>query len=276
MLITIPSCDSASIIGDSFRSVGAWPVMVVDNASEDGSVALARELLPQAQIITRAQRLSRVSSWQSVIDNFLTSNANWMKWLFAGDTLFAPAVHDIQNAIEAYPEARLVVCNYIAVEEAKRWQWRPPALTGTKLLHPQESMLMVAKYANWFGPPLAHCIHREALSEVTIPDGFSWCADGAFCLAIASRYPVLYLDVNVGEFHVSKRRYFSAREGSPEAIFEESLLRLRALEFLQEHDSHADLMSSIQFDAFKRLVKRGELNVAGHIFDKAKRLIGGK
>jgi hypothetical protein len=270
--VALPICDSEAFMEETLLSVAsAQHVLVVDNASKDQSLVMIQQLAPTAKVISFQNRLDRIASWQRTADTFLQQPFAWMKWLFAGDVINVEALNEVHKVVKEYPEAKLAICNYIAVEKDKKWLWKPPQLKKTQLLYPKDSQLLAAQHGNWFGPPLAHLVHRDALNTARIPTGLSWCADGAFCLEIASKHPVLYLDIAIGEFRAVKRRYFSTRSGSPEAIFEDSLLRLRAAEAVKEHASHPHLISAIQFDAAKRLILRKDMNIFQRLASKAKR-----
>lgn len=269
MQVVVPTYNSEAILADTLRSVENLPLLVVDNASKDRTVELVERLAPHAQVITRSTPLSRVQSWQASIEAFVHStDSTWMKWLFSGDLLYAHQLSALQQAIKAHPEARLVICNYLAVEE-RSFSWRPPHLRGSTLLYPQDSLEMVTQYGNWFGPPLAYSIHREALLKCKIPEGLTWAADAAFCLEVASKFPVLYLDLEIGEFHVKNRQYFKKCGESPQAIFEESLIRLKACEATQNQE----MVSKVQFDAFRRLLLTGDMQIKKQLLAKLKHLL---
>jgi hypothetical protein len=212
--------------------------LIVDNASDDGTAEILRER--GADVIVNEQRLGRVENWSRAVRVFLeSSDATWMKWVFAGDRLLPGAAGVLDRAIAAYPEAKLISATY---------QWKHPdgnvtpfrSLQETKLVLPGESLQRFVLQGNFLGGPIAIALHRDVLP--TLDFGLQpWVADWQASLEVARRHPVLYVDEQIGFFDASRGRYHRAHEGEPYTMLQDIGMRYMALAHLRELAPQLDL-----------------------------------
>lgn len=205
--------------------------LVSDNASSDRTGDLAAAA--GARVVRQPVALSRLGSWRAAIDAFATeTDAAWLKWLFAGDELLPEAADVLDAGLAAHPEARLVVCEYLIRDAGGRLErWR--TVGETRLLEPADSLLRSATDGNWFGAPIAHLVHRDAVADVEFGCQ-PWVADWQACLSVAARHPVLYIAEPIGIFDMASRRYYSAQARRVGSLVQELSLRLQSLERLRE------------------------------------------
>jgi hypothetical protein len=202
-----------------------FDVTVIDNKSTDDSGKIAKDrgwTMYQRPIHTN----NRVDNWKTAVEHFLDSKGEWCKWLFTGDHLHSSSYLTLKRAIEKYPAARLIIAEYDIVSEksSKRWSIFPQ----TTLINPQDSMLLIAQLGNWFGSPIGHCFHRDAIINGFSFGHWNWAADMQFTMEIAKKHPVLYLKECIGEFHENERKTFSIQCNSLKASVEEYHIRHHA------------------------------------------------
>jgi hypothetical protein len=212
--------------------------LMVDNASDDGTAEILRER--GADVVVNERRLTRVENWAQSIKVFLaTSDATWLKWVFAGDRLLPGAAGILDRATEAYPEAMLIAAVY---------DWKLPdgnmvpvrSLTETKLVQPAESLQRFVLQGNWLGGPIALALHRDVLADVNF--GLQpWVADWQASMEIARRHPILYVDEKIGFFDSSRGRYHRAHEADVYTMVQDIGMRYLALQHLHELMPHLDL-----------------------------------
>jgi hypothetical protein len=205
--------------------------LVVDNASNDGTADILTER--GADVVVNDRRLTRVENWRQAIRVFLeTSDAEWMKWMFAGDALAPGAAGVLDRALAAHPEAQLISCAY---------DWKLPdgnvtrfvSLKGTRIVLPHESLQRFMLQGNWLGGPIALALHREVLEDLEF--GLQpWVADWQASMEIARRHPVLYVTEPIGLFDASRPRYHSAHEKDAYTIVQDVGMRYQALQHLKE------------------------------------------
>jgi glycosyltransferase involved in cell wall biosynthesis len=274
--VVIPCYNSQDTIKSTLESVANFPVILIDNNSDDKTVEIASRSHRNLSVSRHTKHVSRTENWARAIEIFLKSDYEWMKWLFTGDILGPEAASILQEATTAYPESKLIVCNMVEVDGKQRRNWHPAGLTGTKLFYPKDALGHAAQYGNWFGPPLVQCIHRDALKELPSFGYLPWVADMEMALTIAKRFPVLYFAKTIGEFHFAHRKYFHKYRKSPKAIFEESLMQLKAIESYEELSNENEMSrkfaSKVQFQAFKRLLLRRDLSITEHLKGKFLRM----
>jgi hypothetical protein len=182
-----------------------------------------------------------------------------MKWLFAGDVLAPDFAAVAVRAIEAYPQARIIIGDNIHVDAGRRARHGIPG-GQPRLLQPAESLEMLAESGNWFDAPISQMFHRDALADGFEYGPFVWAADVYFCLNAAARVPTLYCGECFGEFHAQSRAHFGALRGSLRAELETALLREMAGARLEaitgDRVRHAELSAKIEADVLRRLGSR--------------------
>lgn len=229
----------------------------LDNASSDETVQVLRERgLP---VVENPGNLGRVGNWAACVRHFLASGRSWMRFWFAGDELLPASASAIARAIASDPEVRLVVSNiYLDRAEPGR-EFHDKSETAAEI-QPMELCRLIAGSGNWFGPPLAWAIHRNALLDGFDFGGLEWAADAWFMLGLASTHRVRYQPEPAGVFVSSARQHFARMRNSFRAALEDHLLRVRAAELLGQLSNNLgiqeELMAKIEDDLVARLLWR--------------------
>src|SRR3954471_2848237 len=214
-----------------WRPEAGFRHLVVDNASSDATARLLADR--GADVVVNDTRVSRVGNWARALEVFREiSDAQWMKWWFAGDELLPGAATILDAATRAHPAARLIVAEYLIRHPDGRLEhWR--MLPETRLVEPAEALALSVEKGNWFGSPIGHSMHRDALGDVEFGCQ-PWVADWQACLSIARRHPVLYVAQPVGIFDMASRRFHAAKAGRVDSLVQELSLRMQSLEALRE------------------------------------------
>ncbi|MBN4066910.1 glycosyltransferase, partial [Simkania negevensis] len=226
----IPAYNAETFLAETIQSASTLPVHCLDNGSTDATHAIASQHLPPDQVDRNAHALGRVENWNATIELFLKKDYSWMKWLFTGDLLVPEAPQLLAQAVIQASSCGMILFNYRAVLPGRSFLWRPKGIDPreSRILQPDETLYLVAKYGNIFGPPLAQCLHRDAMQDVRFSTGLHWAADMAFCLEIATKHPVFYCNEIIGEFRTDRRRVFSTQEQKLSSILEEQLVKTKA------------------------------------------------
>jgi hypothetical protein len=263
----IPSHNNSEHVGDSVRSAQGLPCIIVDNHSTDEHLSHLERLAANSgnvSLLRHDMNLGRIANWEFCVRHFLRSGRTWLKWLFAGDLLTSGVSQRIDALVERFPDARLIAGAFMLVDGRRRQLYRP--LPATRLILPAESMRLTAMYGNWFGPPSALCVHRDAVAEHFEFGTLPWSADLAFCVDVSARFPVAYIAEPLAEFHVSCRQFYSRHSGGQSTLLQEGLVRHGAIERFQTLTTNADQTA--------RLLRNTEATLAGHIFLAAIRRVG--
>ncbi len=229
--IYIPSYNNSAQVCESVASCPAGlPITISDNHSEPEHRRVLEGLRPRCDVVFHSANQGRVENWAFCVRHFVEQTERggpvWMKWLFAGDTLTPDITRLLEQALRGYPTARLVIAEHDMADETGRKRWR--TLEGTQLTEPARALRLAAATGNWFGPPLAHFVHRDAVAPGFDFGDLPWSADFRFCLTIAAAFPVLYLAQNVGVFHKRHRNYYAAHANSAQMVVEEAVVRIEA------------------------------------------------
>jgi hypothetical protein len=203
--------------------------LAVDNASADDTADAMRAA--GADVVVQPRPVGRVGNWRAGMEAFRTrTTLPWLKWLFAGDELLPGAADALQDAAAAHPEARLIVAEYV-MRHPDGSEQRFRELDTTRIVSPAEALERSAVRGNWFGSPIGHAFHRDALDDVEFGSQ-PWVADWQACLSIARAHPVLYVAECVGVFDIGSRRFFGARQDEVHSLVQELSLRQQSLEAL--------------------------------------------
>lgn len=129
--VVIPTKNAAAYIGETIASAlaqdGVTEVIVVDDASTDGTVSIARHVRdPRLRLMTND------ASGVSAARNLGARNArgDWLMFLDADDRLRPGAVMTLLAASEAAPHAVLVYGDYNTIDSAGRTIGRRDLLKG--------------------------------------------------------------------------------------------------------------------------------------------------
>lgn len=205
--------------------------LVIDNASSDDTAALAAAA--GAEVVVQPATVGRVANWVSAMHHFRErTSLPWLKWLFAGDELLPGAADLLDAAIAEYPQARLIVAEYlIRAADGTITHWRQ--LPETRIVMPGESLERSARDGNWFGAPIAQAFHRDVVGEVEFGSQ-PWVADWQAALTIARSHPVLYIAEPIGVFDLRSRRFFKTQELTVHSLVQELSLRQQSVQALTD------------------------------------------
>lgn len=288
--VYVPSYNNSHEVAQTVATCRGLVTLVSDNGSNGEHVAALHRLQEResdCEIVFHQHNQGRVANWAFCVRHFIEHGSGgeknaWMKWLFAGDRLREGAAEAALRAACSYPAARLIVAEHdMVASDGSRQRWRQ--LEKTQLIEPAAALRLTAERGNWFGPPLAHWVRRDAVA-----DGFDfgegdWSADLRFCLEIVLRggahAPVLYLAESVGEFRLAARRYFQAHGDSQIAALEEGAIRLEAArrykEWTGDEAGYNVLIQRIERDleaeAVRRVLQRSEERDSGNLAEQLAR-----
>lgn len=214
----------------SFEPVPGFHHVAVDNRSTDRTAEILRS--KGVEVVDQQHAVDRVENWDRCVTHFAAGSAQWMKWLFAGDRLFPHAAGVLADAVARYPEAGVVVAEYVIVSGDHREHWRQ--FPETRIVPPEEALGLAVTRGNWFGSPVGHMVRREAVLGGYTFGSLPWVADMQFCLSMAERWPVLYVAEPIGEFDMASRRFYGRQAGSMVAYLQEQCIRLLAVDRLSD------------------------------------------
>jgi hypothetical protein len=218
-----------------------------DNASTDGSgEALAAK---GVEVLRQPVSLGRVGNWRACIAHFLNTDAIWLKWLFTGDSLDSSAVDRFHHHLLAHPNARLATSAYWVQEEKGRHASR--AWEETVLVPPALAMKTASEKGNWFGPPSAVWLHREALTGGFDFGRLDFLADMQLFLDVAKVQPTLYIGEELATFDLRERRYHRDHSESQLARIEHAVMRYQAARNYFELSG-----DKLEYDRLSSLIER--------------------
>ncbi|MFZ5829166.1 MAG: hypothetical protein ACOY3P_03725, partial [Planctomycetota bacterium] len=233
----IPSYENSLLVCESVASARGLPCVVVDNGSLPEHMkrleALAESSCGQVTLIHHARDLGRLANWEFCLEHFRQSDRIWLKWLFAGDLLLPGAAEALQAAERAFPEARMIAAGFLHIQAERRMLLRPAE--HLKLYSPADSLVRTAREGNWFGPPSAWCLHREAVVEGCRFGSLPWSADLALAAEVAVRWPVAAQPRPVVEFHADRRMHYRCYVGTVGSLLQEGLVREESLRSWAPH-----------------------------------------
>jgi hypothetical protein len=212
--------------------------LVIDNASDDDTAQILADR--GADVIVNDTRLSRVDNWRRALEVFLEiGDADWMKWVFAGDRLLPGAADLLDAALAAQPDARIICAEYqFKHPDGAVTRFHP--IDETKLVTSVEALYRFALQGNWMGGPIGLALHRDVVAEIDF-GAHSWVADWQASLSLALRHPVLHVNRPIGHFDASRGRFHSAHSQDVSTIIQDAAMRYQALEHLRELAPHLPL-----------------------------------
>lgn len=212
--------------------------LVIDNASDDGTAQILSDR--GADVIVCEERVGRVENWARALQLFLqATDAEWMKWCFAGDRLLPGAAGVLDRAIAAYPDVKVITADY-QMKHPDGGVTKFQAMTDTKVVEPVESLYRFVLQGNWMGGPIAIALHRDVIEEIEFGH-LPWVADWQASFSLARKYPVLHVSEPIGLFDLTRGRYHTAHEKDVSTIAQDGAMRYQALAILREIAPHLPL-----------------------------------
>jgi hypothetical protein len=240
--------------------------LVIDNASDDATARVLSER--GADVVVYEERVGRVDNWRRALRAFLeVGDAEWMKWVFAGDQLLPGAASVLDRAIAAAPDAKVISASY-RFKHPDGGVTTAKAIDESKLVEPGEAMYRFALQGNWMGGPIAIALHRDVIEEVEFGE-HPWVADWQASLSLARRHPVLYVAEPIGLFDGSRGRYHTAHEKDVSTVVQDAAMRYQALGLLGELAPHlpldeieAKVDNWVTLEAVRRMNAKRDADVA--------------
>jgi GT2 family glycosyltransferase len=110
--IIVVSHNDATHLREALRSCARWapevPVIVVDNASSDGTIAMLRDQFPEVQLLAQTQNLGYGAGCNAGIAAACDSGAQWVMLLNQDAVLTDSAVQRLAAFLDATPAAAAV------------------------------------------------------------------------------------------------------------------------------------------------------------------------
>jgi len=210
------------------------------------------------KLLKHSHNIGRIGNWDFCVRHFLSSGAEWMKWLFAGDVLAADAARQFSAATASTTkEIGLMVMGHTMVLPSGPVPWRGVGPAG--VVDPGDAMKLIAREPNVIGAPTGHLVHRRAIEKHYSFGELPFVADMQFCVNIARRHSVLFADGNVGEFRTQARKYFSSNVNTFRSRMEMWCVRMCAADAYREitgdDPGHALLLENIENEVFGTLAE---------------------
>jgi hypothetical protein len=240
--------------------------LVIDNASDDDTAKILAER--GADVVVNETRVGRVDNWRRALQVFLeVGEAEWMKWVFAGDRLLPGAAAVLDRGISAHPDAR-VICAEYQLKHQDGGVTKVQPVAESKLIAPVESLYRFVLQGNWMGGPIAIALHRDVIAELEFGD-HPWVADWQASMSLARRHPVLHLAEPIGLFDGSRGRYHTAHEKDVSTVVQDAAMRYQALGMLREMAPHLPLDDAeakvdrwVTLEAVRRMNAKRDADVA--------------
>jgi glycosyltransferase involved in cell wall biosynthesis len=231
----IPSYNDSHWVKESLASTPDWDVVISDNASDEPHRSALGELAgPRVRIVRHEASLGRVGNWRACVEHFLSSGADWMKFLMAGDLHKPDASAIFCRAIQRHPTVRHIVPQIENVWPHGRSRWKPTY--QEVVLSPLKAMEGIVIGGNLFHGLSAPLVHIDALQDGFTfgEDTLNFCADMMFSMTIAMRMPTLFITDVTAEFITARRKSMQRGFRTLEHFLEEGLLRLRAADAVEK------------------------------------------
>lgn len=246
ILVCIPSYNSEEFIGLTLENLinqeyKDFEVIVVDNASEDRTFEVVEEFKEKAKNkgvkINTAQNeknIGRTQNWNKCLDIFLESDCKYLKFIFAGDTLYPDGLKTLAEGFKEHSDVGTVVGGYI-IRHINRDEDHK-LLGKTRVLEPLESLRLFVERGNWVGAPIACLFKKDAIAALRFAENLEWAADWKLYVDIANFYNTFYIHKDVGVFYVKHRKHFLEQARTSWSRHEELSIKQYVLSLIEDRD----------------------------------------
>lgn len=218
-------------------------LIAADSGSTDDTVGILRQR--GVRVLDPVTQRGRVENWNFCLSHFAKSDATWMRWLFAGDSLDEGSFTASLSAARQHPDVRMMVGGYHNCLGENACDKVLPVQEATRLTA-EAALRRSVLDGNWFGPPLTLWLHRELVASGAYDLGrHEWAADFFAATSAAATGGCLVLPIVQGTFNAIERAFFQKHRNSPQARLEslavrmEALLRLKANSAIDEEEAGA-------------------------------------
>lgn len=231
-------------------------IILIDNQSEDGTVALAQELIrghKNFELRINETNLGRTGNWNRCIKIFEESKCDILKFLFSGDELLQDCVASFETVYEQNEDIATVLWPLI---------YKEPCGTETVGLFSQGSTIfdfstLVDKqyYPNGLpGGLLCNAYSKKAISGLRFSDCFL--GVHTFQNTVMTRGRVAFLNTPLTTFHVQARGHFP-QQFRPEFVAEFSFAFAKGLDEAGNKltdKQRAQLTETLVIDSFRLML----------------------
>jgi glycosyltransferase involved in cell wall biosynthesis len=224
--VVLPNHNDARHLARAVRSVldqpgGADELIIVDDKSTDGSVALIRSLIAgrsNAQLIENPVNLGVYGAVDQGLDR---SRSDWVLFLAANDFVLPGIFERARACIARTPQAGLwSALSWMVDEEGQPVRLHPSPIVALRdcYLDPERCVQLALRLGNWFtGPTLMY--RRSALEEAGGFDpAYMGMSDLHTALIIASRHGTAYSPVPYGVIRDHAGSYSGKTLADPVAL----------------------------------------------------------
>ena len=227
--------------------------IVFDNQSTDGTAEIFAKR--GVKVIVAEGRNGRLDNWRACMMHFAQSGSEWMRWLFAGDTIKEGSSDYIREQLLTFPDTKILVGAFRNdLGEPKPQLVR--AVDEARWISPVQACRRAASEGNWFGPPLTVCMHRDVVLSGKFQFGeFEWAADYYAAVSSTAELGCLAVPGEFGTFCGAHRKFFQTKKNSSQARIETQAVRFFAARRLLQlgglQEEHDNLLAKIEKDAWK-------------------------
>jgi len=220
--IYIPTHESEEALLTTLPSVlqqGLNPknIIIVDNCSTDRTPQLAHSF--GVTLIQNPINLGRVGNWNKCLDLFRESDAEAMKFVFAGDELTNESIK-VQN--ECLKFADFITGSHLVNDGENRYMMRH--FKKDLYLSSLESLNTAKEKekGNWIaGCTACPMFTKKALGDSRFDESLLWASDFKFWTELSSKNYIYYRDKITCVFNMQFRKGYNTQVGTQNSIAEE-------------------------------------------------------
>lgn len=247
VLVCVPVYNAEDCLSDTLKSIlnqtfKKFEIFVVDNCSNDNTSEVAEHFKNnfdednKIHIIKNKKNLGRIGNWNNCLDLFRQSDFNYLKFVFAGDTLRNNCLEKLTDVFASNSGIGLAASGYY-VHSLKNKADKKVSFSKDMSFNPVEGLKAFITNSNWVGAPLACMFSKKAIEEIKFSDGIDWASDWKFYVDVTKNNNSFYINDALADFYVSKRKYYADNIASAAASAEELFVKYYTLQKLEELDS---------------------------------------
>lgn len=257
-LITIPVFNGMEYIArtlDSCLSLSVKSkVLVVDNCSTDGTVEIVKKYQcdnSQITLIENSSNLGRVGNWNRCLELFEQSEAEYLKFVFAGDTLLPECIEKVESVFRQEPGLAIVAWPYNFIDSAKQSS-RTPRILNEDIRLSFSQMVKRGMYPSQFaGAIICHTFARFAIVGERFNEIFLGMAE--FTNKVPLKGDFYHINTPLSEFHLDCHSSYS-KQFEYLFVLERAYTKAIGLENVKQSIDEIDY-SNLKQELFAQLTK---------------------
>ncbi|GAC15215.1 glycosyltransferase family 2 protein [Aliiglaciecola lipolytica] len=242
---TLDSCISQSI---------ATSIIVVDNNSTDSSAKIVKDYqdkYKQISLVENGSNLGRVGNWNRCLDLFEQSDAEYLKFVFAGDTLLPHCIEQVEAVFEKEPGLAIVAWPYVFIDAYKQTS-RTPRILNEDIRLNFSQLVERSMYPSQFaGAIICHTFARFAIQGERFNDVFLGMAE--FTNKVPLKGDFYHINTPLSEFHLDCHSSYP-KQFEYLFVLERAYTKAIGLENVKNKIDQADYLRLKQ-DLFEQLTK---------------------